>query len=170
MTMTTTAVHAAATGHPAYTETMPCRPESARKARMLLTLALSAWDLDELLDDAKLVVSEFVGNSAKHTGCHLIRVTVTRLSPDRVRVAVIDKSVTKPAPRTATADAENGRGLAVVAALTETTGADTFRWGKRTWADLRIPGAGHRPTTPGAGRESQRYPHGPRPSSILRST
>ncbi|MFF3128361.1 ATP-binding protein [Streptomyces sp. NPDC057908] len=142
MTMTTTAVHAAATGHPAYTETMLCRPESARKARMLLTLALSAWDLGELLDDAKLVVSEFVSNSAKHTGCRSIRVTVTRLGPDRVRVAVIDKSMTKPAPRTAAADDENGRGLTVIAALTETTGTDTFGWGKRTWADLRVPGAG----------------------------
>ncbi|MFF3359401.1 ATP-binding protein [Streptomyces sp. NPDC002917] len=142
MTMTTTAVHAAATGSPAYTETMPCRPESARKARILVALALSAWDLDGLVDDAKLVVSEFVGNSAEHAGCHLIRVTVARLGPDRVRLAVIDKSVTKPTPRTASADDENGRGLSVVAALAETTGTDTFRWGKRTWADLRIPGAG----------------------------
>lgn len=141
MTMTTTAARAAATGHPAYTETMPCEPESARKARILLALALSAWDLDELTDDAKLVVSEFVGNAVEHTGCHSIRVTVTRLGPDRVRVAVIDKSRAKPAPRTESGDDEHGRGLAVVAALAESIGCDTFRWGKRTWAQLRIPAA-----------------------------
>lgn len=142
MTTTTTAVHAAATGNPAYTETMPCEPESARKARVLVSLALGAWDLDAIVDAGKLVVSELVGNSVEHTGCHAIRVTVTRLSADRVRVAVIDKSAKKPVPRTAGPGDEHGRGLTVVAALAENTGTDTFTWGKRAWAELRTPGPG----------------------------
>ena len=66
---TTTAVHASATGDPAYSEVMPCEPESARTARMLVTLALSAWDLGELTDTAELIVSEFVGNAVRHTRC-----------------------------------------------------------------------------------------------------
>lgn len=135
-------MHAAATGHPAYTETMPCEPESARKARILVALALSAWDLDDLIDAGKLVVSELVGNAARHTHCHSIRVTITRLAAGRVRVAVIDKSVKKAVPRTADVDDEHGRGLAVVAAVAEATGTDTFAWGKRSWAELSAPGTG----------------------------
>ncbi|MBV9022788.1 MAG: ATP-binding protein [Streptomycetaceae bacterium] len=139
--MTTTAAHASATGRPAYTETMPCEPASACKARILVTLALSAWDLDELTDTGKLVVSELVGNAARHTCCHSIRVTVTRLASDRVRIAVIDKSTRMPGPRTAKVDDEHGRGLAVIAALAEDAGTDTFAWGKRAWAQLCTHGA-----------------------------
>lgn len=106
MNLTTTAVHTAATGQPSYTETMPCEPQSARKARIFVSLVLGVWGLDELTDDAQLVASELVGNSAVHTRCHRIRVTVTRLGPDHVRVAVIDKSVNSPSPCTAGADEE----------------------------------------------------------------
>ncbi|MFI6688006.1 ATP-binding protein [Streptomyces sp. NPDC050485] len=136
MTTTTNAVHAAATGRPAYTETMPCEPASARKARILVALALSAWDLDALVEDGKVIVSEFVANSCEHTDCRNLRVTVIRLAPTCVRIAVIDKSVKLPARRTASADEENGRGLAVVAALATDSGTDTFTWGKRAWAEL----------------------------------
>ncbi|MGR8012213.1 ATP-binding protein [Streptomyces hypolithicus] len=136
MTMTHASVHASATGHPAYTETVPCRPESARKARILVCLALSTWHLDALSDDGKLIVSEFVGNTVKHTGCHSLRVTVTRLADDRVRIAVIDKSPKKAVARADGSEDESGRGLVVVAALASNTGTDTFTWGKRTWAEL----------------------------------
>jgi Histidine kinase-, DNA gyrase B-, and HSP90-like ATPase. len=107
---------------------------------MLVTLALSAWDLGELTDTAELIVSEFVGNAVRHTRCHHIQVTVTRLAPDLVRIAVIDRSTRRPAPRTAGADDEHGRGLAVVRALAEDTGTDTLARGKRVWAQLRTPG------------------------------
>ncbi|MFF4233469.1 ATP-binding protein [Streptomyces sp. NPDC001820] len=120
---------------------MPCQPESARKARALVAVALSAWGLDALADAAKLVVSELVGNAVRHTGCHSIRVTLTRLEDNCVRVAVIDKSVKKVVSRTAAADDEHGRGLTVVDALAENTGTDTFTWGKRLWAQLRVPAA-----------------------------
>lgn len=130
-----------ASARAAYTETMPCQPESARKARELVAVALSAWGLDALADAAKLVVSELVGNAVRHTGCHSIRVTLTRLEDNSVRVAVIDRSVKKVVSRTAAADDENGRGLTVVDALAENTGTDTFTWGKRLWAQLRLPAA-----------------------------
>ncbi|MFC4591800.1 AAA family ATPase [Sphaerisporangium corydalis] len=141
MTTTSPAVHSSPTGRRTFAETMPCEPESARKARVLLSMALSAWELDELIDAGELVVSEFVGNAARHTRCRLIRVTITRLAADLVRVAVTDRSVRRPTPRTASVDDEGGRGLAIVAALAETTGTDTFTWGKRIWAQLRAPAA-----------------------------
>ncbi|WP_455354398.1 radical SAM protein [Streptomyces sp. SYSU K217416] len=140
MTTTPHVVQSSAIGSPAYTETMSCTPQSARKARVLVSLALSAWDLDALVDAGKLIVSEFVGNAVEHTDCNSLRVTVTRLAPDRVRIAVIDKSSRKLALREAADDDEGGRGLAIVAAVAEDTGTDNFSWGKRVWAELRLLG------------------------------
>lgn len=56
-----------------------------------------------------------------------------------MRVAVIDRSVKEVVFRAPTADDEHGRGLTVVDALAENTGTDTFTWGKRAWAQLRMP-------------------------------
>ncbi|MFE4332925.1 hypothetical protein ACFRQM_26940 [Streptomyces sp. NPDC056831] len=72
---------------------------------------------------------ELVAYLATHPGPLAAADAIVRTADGR-----IDKSMTKPAPRTAAADDENGRGLTVIAALTETTGTDTFGWGKRTWA------------------------------------
>ncbi|WP_055522858.1 ATP-binding protein [Streptomyces graminilatus] len=142
MTTPATAALAAATGLPEYTETLPCEKASARKARILIDQALSAWDLAELIEDGQVIVSELVANSVEHTGCRLLRVTISRLAQGRVRVAVVDKSTRQPTPRTAAVDDEDGRGLAIVAALAEKTGTDTFGWGKRAWAELAMADAG----------------------------
>jgi hypothetical protein len=87
-------------GRPAYTQTMPCLAPSAAGARRLVRTALGVWGLESLTDTAELVVSELVGNAVRHTRCRLIRVTVTRLAADYVRVAVTD---------TSTRGAANGR-------------------------------------------------------------
>ncbi|MEV6682212.1 ATP-binding protein [Streptomyces erythrochromogenes] len=126
-----------ATGLPAYTETFPALPESVRKARRLVALALSAWGLEHLADDAALVTSELATNAVQHARVANFRVTVVRLAPGRVRVAVIDtRKDTVPEPHQAGPDAEHGRGLAVVTALSHTTGRDPLNWGKRIWADI----------------------------------
>lgn len=141
MTTSATAVLAAATELPDYTETLPCEKASARKARILVDQALSAWGLDELIKDGQLIVSELVANSVEHTGCRLLRVSITRLAEARVRVAVVDKSTRRPVPRTAAVDDEGCRDLAVVAALADSTGTDTFGWSKRAWAELAMTDA-----------------------------
>jgi len=123
-------------GHPAYTETLPCEAASARRARALVTTALSVWHLEALTDAGALVVTELIANCVRHTDCRAVRVTITRTTPGRVRIAVTDKSTAEPVARTAAGTDEHGRGLAVVAALAEGAGTDTFTWGKRIWADL----------------------------------
>lgn len=124
-------------GHPAYSQTMPCAPESARRARLLVSAACAAWGLPGLADAAALVVSELVGNSVRHSGSHLVRVIVSLPEQNRVRVAVVDKSRTLPALRTADDSEEDGRGLAVVEALADRWGTEILRWGKRIWVELR---------------------------------
>lgn len=134
--MTTTAVQSAATGRPAYSQTMLCQAESARHARRLVSSALNTWGLSRLADSATLAVSELVGNAVAHSRCHNIRVTVSRVGPLRVQVAVIDKSRHRPAPHTAAASDEHGRGLLVLDAISDRWGTDPRPWGKRVWAQL----------------------------------
>ncbi|UUU22435.1 ATP-binding protein [Streptomyces sp. DSM 40750] len=134
--MTTTAARPTSIGAPAYSETMPCEPESARRARLLISAALNTWGIGDLVDTATLIVSELVGNSVQHTPCSLLRVTVSRPAPHRVRVAVIDKSRTVPDMTTPVDDAEEGRGLFLIDVLSDRWGCDRHSWGKTVWAEL----------------------------------
>ncbi|WP_440571397.1 ATP-binding protein [Streptomyces sp. KR2] len=133
----------APTGHPAYTETLPCTPESAPTARRLIRQALGAWALDDLADDACLVANEMVANACRHTRSPVIRVSVTRLDGTRVEIAVTDRSRVLPARKPAAPDALDaldaldGRGLLLVDAVAARWGADPQRWGKRVWAEVR---------------------------------
>ncbi|WP_153455176.1 ATP-binding protein [Streptomyces smaragdinus] len=130
---------AASTGTPRYSETMPCEPQSARRARRLIHTVLSVWDVRELADTATLVVSELVGNSVQHTPCALLRVTISRPVPHRVKIAVTDKSSTAPDMADPVAEAERGRGLFLVDMLSDRWGYDRHRWGKTVWAELEVP-------------------------------
>lgn len=125
------------TGHPRYTWTLPCERRSAADARSLVQLPLARWGLDDLVEDATLLVSELVGNAAAHAQCRLIRVTVTRPEQDLVLVAVVDKSHARPELREPTDSDVHGRGLLIVDALTERWGTDPLPWGKRIWCELR---------------------------------
>ncbi|MFJ6740243.1 ATP-binding protein [Streptomyces sp. NPDC091279] len=124
------------TGHPGYTETLPCEARSAKRARRLVRTALAAWALDHLAEPGELVVTELVANASQHTRCRYIHVTVTRPSDDLVRIGVVDKSHTVPEPRNPDHHEVRGRGLALIAALTHRWGTDLLPWGKKVWGEL----------------------------------
>ncbi|MEV8044579.1 ATP-binding protein [Streptomyces griseoluteus] len=128
------------TGHPGYSETLPRSGESAAGARRLVRIALTAWGLDTLVDDAGLVVSELVANAVRHSRRESIRMMVERTAPRTVRVAVADFSRTMPEARTPKHDDEDGRGLLLVTSLARTWGTDERRWGKVVWAELEERG------------------------------
>src|SRR5262249_21763046 len=111
-------------------------PESAQRARLLVSAALSAWGIGELADVAKLVVSELVNNSVYHTKCRVIRVRITREGRDLVRIGVADKSRDVPVLGKPDDNAEEGRGLFLVDAMSQTWGYDRKHWGKIVWAEL----------------------------------
>ncbi|WP_433859909.1 ATP-binding protein [Streptomyces kronopolitis] len=127
-----------ATGVPAYSESMVRERESAKSARRLVSSALRVWDLEDLEDAAWVVVSELVSNTVKHARLDVIRVVVSRVGPQRVRIAVTDRSHDLPAMRHPGTNDVNGRGLAIVAAMSEKWGVDPLRWGKRVWAELDV--------------------------------
>lgn len=127
---------AAGAGAPAYTEALPREAQSAAAARRLVRTVLGAWHLPELAECAALVVTEMVANAADHARGEAVRVTVTRISDHRVRVAVVDMDRARPQVRPLDANAERGRGMRLIEAHSAGWGVDPLPWGKRVWADL----------------------------------
>ncbi|WP_345052925.1 ATP-binding protein [Streptomyces rameus] len=125
----------AADGSPVITSVLPREAASVPVARRLVRHTLADWRLPALVDTAELVIAELSANAVQHARHSVFRVTVQRYPADRVRVAVIDKSTAVPALRPLDDEAEGGRGLALVAALSCQWGTDLLGWGKRVWAD-----------------------------------
>lgn len=135
MTVTTTPT---AVAPPGYSKTLPSVPESAGVARRMVSNTLRAWDLNDLVEAGTLIVSELVTNSVDHTPCRLLRLGVSRPSPRIVRIGVADRSRLLPEMGTPAADAEQGRGLALIDALSWRWGSDQRDWGKLVWAELLV--------------------------------
>jgi anti-sigma regulatory factor (Ser/Thr protein kinase) len=82
-------------------EEVPNGPEAPARARRLLD-RLQSRIPEEVMVDARLVLSEIVTNSYKHAGKPhgaLVQVTATHWD-DRLRLEVIDRSIFDPTPET----------------------------------------------------------------------
>ncbi|MCX4745911.1 ATP-binding protein [Kitasatospora sp. NBC_01287] len=95
--------------------------------------------------DILTVVHELVVNAVRHAPPGWLQAAL-RLSPDghRLVVEVHDPDHRVPAIGTAAfanAHAESGRGLLMVAALSQRWGAQRTTSGKRVWAELALPAA-----------------------------
>jgi anti-sigma regulatory factor (Ser/Thr protein kinase) len=129
-------------------------PGSAKVARDFVTSVLRTWGLPELLPDVSLVVSELVTNAVRHGLRGVAAEPVPPPSPDvpapirlcilrqgqRLRCEVIDPSDVMPVRLDADEDAEIGRGLHLVAALSWEWGATLLAdGGKCVWAIMHGP-------------------------------
>lgn len=119
-----------------YTAYLERLPESAGVARRLAAAALAAWQLPQLSDDTALVLTELVSNAVTHAAGEGMRVSVERLGERRIRLAVTDRTRTRPQLRAASSSGECGRGLRLIIALSARWGVDVLPDGKRVWADL----------------------------------
>lgn len=135
--MTLTIATPNAIGRPGYTMLLPCRPESVRRARALVSSVLETWGIRSLAEDGEVIVSELLTNTLDHTTCPMARVMVERCTDDVVRIEVADGSHTRPQLKDDDAAAESGRGLFLVDALSWRWGCDEYAWGKSTWAELK---------------------------------
>lgn len=118
-------------------------PSAVPSARLHARLVLAEWDLKELAETAELIVSELVTNAVhasaglqkRHSGLPVIQL---RLHADHecVLIEIWDADERMPEARHPGPDAEHGRGLLLVEALSE--GWGTFRSpghpGKVVWA------------------------------------
>jgi anti-sigma regulatory factor (Ser/Thr protein kinase) len=117
-------------------------PGSIPCARLHAVAVLHEWGLRHLADDAALIVSELVTNAADASAVLPDRPPVTlRLlaSEQSLAIEVWDKSPLDLEPREADPDAECGRGLTVVAALSDRRGCEhTGHRRKVVWALLAL--------------------------------
>ncbi|MFI8460240.1 SpoIIE family protein phosphatase [Kitasatospora sp. NPDC085464] len=107
-------------------------PEAVARVRAEATRQLAAWGLDEAGFVTELVLSELVTNAIRY-GTEPVTV---RLLYDRTLICeVSDSSSTAPHLRYAVEDDEGGRGLFLVARLTERWGVRYTPAGKIIWAE-----------------------------------
>lgn len=110
-----------------------------RKARLALR-ALNG-DLDSALaNDVRLLVSELVTNSFRHTGSARIELEVWS-SDEIVRVDVTDRGAGFAPPDSPTPGRASGWGLFMVDRLADRWGVETDGC-TRVWFELERPGAG----------------------------
>lgn len=112
-------------------------PENCRVAHMRRITAahLRYWDLTALADSATVVVSELVTNAIQH-GQGPVGLRVTR-STHALRIEVTDGTPAPARMRCADAADEGGRGLLLVAALSDNWGVSPD--GTTTWATFALP-------------------------------
>ncbi|MEU1785713.1 ATP-binding protein [Streptomyces sparsogenes] len=117
-------------------------PTAAARARRTVAEALRGWGVpDDTVDDIVLMADELVTNAIEHAGGPVwLRLRLRR--GGCVICKVGDGSREAPLLRHSDSDAENGRGLALVAALADAFGSRVTATGKVVWFRRRVRGAG----------------------------
>lgn len=119
--------------------TFPHEAASARAARHWAHDELLAWGLDDLVDDALLVLSELVANAVLH-GRGPIVVALERLTGG-VRIEVCDEGDGAVSVVRGPLDRVSGRGLMIVDHVTDRWGVDPAGDGLSVWAELTVRAA-----------------------------
>lgn len=105
-------------------------------ARRLSAEKLDHWGMSELVDDAKLLISELVTNGFRYgTGQRIVFHLV--IGVDVLVMEVDDGSPGRPEIRRAGPDEEKGRGMAIIDAVAASWGVSADA--TRTWCALRAP-------------------------------
>lgn len=114
-------------------------PEAVTAVRRFVTEVLDLWHERYLLPDALLVASELATNVVNHARSPF-RVSIDR-SMGVVCIAVQDVATGHAVRQTVGEDVPNGRGMAIVEALSRRWGSDDLPSGKVVWAELAaVPG------------------------------
>ncbi|MDT3728046.1 ATP-binding protein [Streptomyces sp. DSM 41972] len=112
-------------------------PEEVARLRRAVGIHLAAWGLADQVDTAQLCVSELVSNIVTHVGAGTPGSLVLSTDGERLRVEVHDPD-TRALPTLVDAeiDAEGGRGMALVDALTDRWGVELYTAHKVTWCEV----------------------------------
>ncbi|MFF3752215.1 SpoIIE family protein phosphatase [Streptomyces sp. NPDC002018] len=115
---------------------LSCDPAVVGRARGDVSAQLTDWGLDEAVFTTELVVSELVTNAIRYAQAPI----QLRLIHDRSLICeVSDGSNTAPHLRRARVFDEGGRGLLLVAQLTQSWGTRQGAGGKTIWAEQTLP-------------------------------
>ncbi|MGJ5748652.1 PAS domain S-box-containing protein [Streptomyces puniciscabiei] len=117
---------------------LPLEATAPARARELTTAKLTEWGLDDLSFTTELVASELVTNTYRYAAGP---VTLRLIRTDCLICEVSDTSHTSPHLRRALSTDEGGRGLFLVAQLTERWGTRYSHDGKTVWTEQPLPSA-----------------------------
>ncbi|MFG3496416.1 SpoIIE family protein phosphatase [Streptomyces sp. NPDC047928] len=115
---------------------LPGEAGAAAEARTLTASQLSVWGLDEMVFTTELIVSELVTNAYRYGGGPI---TLRLIRDHHLICEVSDSSSTSPHLRRARTTDEGGRGLFLVAQLTERWGTRYTQEGKTIWTEQPLP-------------------------------
>jgi anti-sigma regulatory factor (Ser/Thr protein kinase) len=121
---------------------------------------LEAWGLPQLADEAQLCVSELVANVIGHVGGGTPTTLVLLMNGTFLRIEVHDPD-TRALPTLVSADveSESGRGMGLVAAVSDRWGVHLFADHKVTWCEL--------PTRPESWKEHDGGPWTTRAQAVI---
>jgi anti-sigma regulatory factor (Ser/Thr protein kinase) len=126
---------------------LPAQPTSAAAARRHVKAAIDAWDLDVDAYVATLLASELITNALTHglREDETFQLVITS-AEDWMRVSVHDSSRSAPVLVHTPLDAEDGRGLTLLASLSASWGFQQTATGKAVYFTLTTEADGQRPT------------------------
>ncbi|MCX4976885.1 ATP-binding protein [Streptomyces sp. NBC_00620] len=115
-------------------------PSRIGQVRRIVSAQLRYWHLDPLIDPAALGVTELLTNVHRHAQPDKLCTVEIELLLDRLTVSVHDHDPRLPEVREADLTATCGRGLAMVAAVSESWGVrPDGESGKVVWFTLPAP-------------------------------
>ena len=113
-------------------------PSASGVARRFLLETASAWGLPpDLTEVAQLVVSELVSNAVEHA--ETTSTVGLELTDGRLKISVRDGSTIRPVSRPLDMVSFRGRGLPLIAQVSEDWGIVDHPDGKTVWAVLAVP-------------------------------
>jgi serine phosphatase RsbU (regulator of sigma subunit) len=118
------------------TWSLPESPQAAGVARTYVREKLAAWRLDDLAMTTEILASELVANVVRHARGP-IRLRLLR--SQSLVCEVFDGSLTTPRIRRAGWNDEGGRGLQLIAALSDRWGTRYMTAGKCIWTEQSLP-------------------------------
>jgi anti-sigma regulatory factor (Ser/Thr protein kinase) len=118
--------------------TLPAQLASVTAARHFARDAVIEWELEQFVDDVQLGTSELVANAVRHAGT---QVTLTLRKDTALVIEVVDgqRELHRPFSPFLDLEAENGRGLQIVAAISDDWGISSVDGGKCIWFALQLP-------------------------------
>lgn len=114
---------------------LPPDRSASGAARDLVTTTLAGWGRTGLADDAALIVTELFSNALRHAPSPQY-VLVIDWNGGRPRIEMWDSGDRLPELRNLSVDAESGRGLHLVQALSTSWGSRQLASAKCVWAVL----------------------------------
>ncbi|MFF4471119.1 ATP-binding protein [Streptomyces sp. NPDC001599] len=117
-------------------------PSEVRLLRRAAVAQLTQWGVAVACDEAQLVVTELATNVIKHVGEGASATLILEWKDRRLRVEMHDKSGSLPILRAADCDAECGRGLHMLVAMSLDWGAMTTAVGKAVWCEIGLGSEG----------------------------